>query len=95
MPAATWSKSRKRKQRRLHENVLIPLGDSQASHEYEYKDDEELRLENVLFGTLGDSSNNALAKGKGPADTSMSHLLDDEVRFVNYSQRHLHFDGAN
>lgn len=80
MSAANLNKSRKKKQRRLQELPVVPLGDKQASHEYEHKDDEELRLESVLFGTpLAGSSSNVVAGERGLVDTSISHLLDEEV----------------
>ncbi|KAB5592991.1 U3 small nucleolar RNA-associated protein [Ceratobasidium theobromae] len=83
MSAPTLNKSRKEKRRRLKEQVSIPLGDNQATHEYQYKGEEELRLESVLFGTsrAGGSSDTAGSKGKKPVNTSMSHLLDDELFF--------------
>lgn len=84
MSAPTLNKSRKEKRRRLKEQVSIPLGDNQATHEYQYKGEEELRLESVLFGTsrAGGSSDTAGSKGKKPVNTSMSHLLDDEVSYM-------------
>ncbi|CAE6438188.1 unnamed protein product [Rhizoctonia solani] len=83
MSPATLSKSRKKKQRKAQEDLTIPLGDSQATHEYEFKDDEELRLETVLFGTPlgGSSSTNGTKKDKEVIDISMSHLLDEELFF--------------
>ncbi|CAE6430462.1 unnamed protein product [Rhizoctonia solani] len=81
--STSLNKSRKKKQRRGQKDAPVPLGDNQATHQYEFKDDEELRLESVLFGTplAGGSSTNGTMKGKGIADTSMSHLLDDELFF--------------
>jgi hypothetical protein len=86
MPATSISvlnKPRKKKQRK-HQEPVLPLGDGQATHTYEHKDDEELRLENVLFGTpqAGGSSRNAQTSGSAHDDTSMRHLLDDEVSFT-------------
>ncbi|KAG8763909.1 hypothetical protein FRC11_009431 [Ceratobasidium sp. 423] len=83
MSTATLSKSRKKKQRKEKKDAPIPLGDNRATHEYAFKDDEELRLESVLFGTppVGGSSTNDTEKGKVMSDTSMSHLLDDELFF--------------
>ncbi|KAG8729513.1 hypothetical protein FRC12_020915, partial [Ceratobasidium sp. 428] len=76
------NKPRKKKQRQRKEQV-IPLGDGQATHTYEHKDDEELRLESVLFGTplTGGSLGNAQASTSAREDTSMQHLLDDELFF--------------
>ncbi|EUC65588.1 U3 small nucleolar RNA-associated protein, putative [Rhizoctonia solani AG-3 Rhs1AP] len=81
--STSLNKSRKKKQRRGGKDILVPLGDSQATHQYEFKDDEELRLESVLFGTplAGGSSTDGTMKGKGIADNSMSHLRDDELFF--------------
>jgi hypothetical protein len=81
MSPTTLSKSRKKKQRKEQKDALVLLGDSQATHEYEFKDDEELRLESVLFGTplAGSSSSNGTKKGKEVVDVSMGHLLDEEV----------------
>ncbi|CAE6532102.1 unnamed protein product [Rhizoctonia solani] len=83
MSAATLSKSRKKKQRKVKKDAPTPLGDNQATHEYEFKDDEELRLEGILFGTppaRGGSINDTNG-GKMMADTAMSHMLDDELFF--------------
>ncbi|KAG9088454.1 hypothetical protein FRC07_012575, partial [Ceratobasidium sp. 392] len=76
------NKPRKKKQRRRKEQV-IPLGDGQATYTYEHKDDEELRLESVLFGTpfTGGSSGDAKASTSTREDTSLQHLLDDELFF--------------
>ncbi|CCO27899.1 putative U3 small nucleolar RNA-associated protein 18 Short=U3 snoRNA-associated protein 18 [Rhizoctonia solani AG-1 IB] len=83
MSPTTLSKSRKKKQRKEQKDALVLLGDSQATHEYEFKDDEELRLESVLFGTplAGSSSSNGTKKGKEVVDVSMGHLLDEELFF--------------
>ncbi|KAG9104678.1 hypothetical protein FRC06_000064 [Ceratobasidium sp. 370] len=85
MPAisgSTPSKPRKKKQRQRKDQV-VPLGDGQATHTYEHKDDEELRLESVLFGTplTGGSSGNAQTAASAREDISMRHLLDDELFF--------------
>ncbi|CAE6472570.1 unnamed protein product [Rhizoctonia solani] len=79
----TLNQSRRKKQRKGQKDAPIPLGDSQATHEYEFKDDEELRLENILFGTplAGGSSTDSTMKGKEVTDASMSHLLDEELFF--------------
>ncbi|KAG8721686.1 hypothetical protein FRC08_011095 [Ceratobasidium sp. 394] len=84
MPAISVapSKPRKKKQRK-HKDQVIPLGDGQETHTYEHKDDEELRLESVLFGTplTGGSSGNAQTATSAREDISMQHLLDDELFF--------------
>ncbi|CAE7228942.1 unnamed protein product [Rhizoctonia solani] len=80
MSTTTLNKSRKRKQRKVQKDTPKLLGDNQATHEYELKDDEELRLESVLFGTPLAGGSTA-TKRQGAADTSMSHLLDDELFF--------------
>ena len=81
MAISAVNKPRRKKQRKEPVPVLL-LGDSQATHAYEHKDDEERRLESVLFGTpqAGGSSNHA-PQSTSLADTSMKHLLDDEVSF--------------
>ena len=81
MAISAVNKPRRKKQRKEPVSVL-PLGDLQATHAYEHKDDEERRLESVLFGTplAGGSSSHAL-QSTSPADTSMNRLLDDEVSF--------------
>ncbi|CAE6451349.1 unnamed protein product [Rhizoctonia solani] len=81
--STTLNKSRKKKQRKGQKVESIPLGDNQATHEYGFKDEEELRLESVLFGTplAGGSSTDGTKKGKVAGDTSMSHLLDEELFF--------------
>ncbi|KAF8761986.1 WD40 repeat-like protein [Rhizoctonia solani] len=83
MSSTAPNKSRKKKQRREKKDIPIPLGDNQATHAYELKDDEELRLENVLFGTplAGSSWGSGTKQGKEAADTSMGHLLDEELFF--------------
>ncbi|KAJ1310786.1 hypothetical protein OPQ81_009306 [Rhizoctonia solani] len=83
MSSVTLNKSRKKKQRKGKQDAPIPLGDNQATHEYEFKDDEELRLESVLFGAplAGSSSTDGIKKGKEIADTSMRHLMDNELFF--------------
>ncbi|KAH7330707.1 WD40-repeat-containing domain protein [Rhizoctonia solani] len=83
MSTTTLNKSRKKRQRKGQKDIPIPLGDNQATHEYEFKDDEELRLESVLFGTplAGGSSTDGTKKGKMATDKSMSHLLDEELFF--------------